>query len=403
MKYKNIFLELSDNMLEILTDISRGGPLTINELMDITGMPRTTVNRNIKKLMELTLIQQDISDISTGGRPPSIYLINPNGFFVFGIELSRSNVMCVLCNGVREPIWNYDIALHRDTTPDIVFQEIFERLIMKMEELKIDKERLIGIGIGSVGPLDMSKGILLNPKGFLNHNWRDLDLKEIFEEKFNTPTFVANGASMAVMGEFASNVSKGINNIIYMNNGVGIRVGVVSNGLLVGGDIDREGAYGHLIVEPGGKPCYCRKYGCIESYSTIPAIVKSFREEARKGRRSILLEKKKIKEINFDDISEACESGDILAMDIMDRAATYMGITLGNIINSVHPQMAVIGGVIPESSTFYYKRLVQMAKDNIYSPGNMNCIFRPSSLGVNTMATGAAAFVLSRYFNKKVV
>lgn len=353
--------------------------------------------------MNLNLIRQDTSSISTGGRPPSIYLINPNGFFVFGIELSRSNVMCVLCNGVREPIWNYDIALNRNTTPDIVFQEIFEQLIVRMKELKIDEKRLIGIGIGSVGPLDMSNGILLNPKGFLNHEWRDLDLKEIFEKKLNTPTFVANGASMAVMGEFASNVSKGISNIIYMNNGVGIRVGVVSNGLLLGGDIDREGAYGHLIVEPGGKPCYCGKYGCVESYSTIPAIVKSFREEARKGRRSALLEKKKIKDINFNDISEACEAGDILAMDIMDRAATYMGITLGNIINSIHPQMVVIGGVIPENSSFYYKRLVQIAKDNIYSPGNMDCIFMSSSLGMNTMATGAAAFILSRYFNKKVV
>jgi predicted NBD/HSP70 family sugar kinase len=400
---ETVLMKLDDNLLKIYSIIFKEGAMTVNDLMERTKMPRTTLNRNIKELIDLELLEQGGADYSSGGRPASIFSINPDGCYSVGLELSRSNIRTVICNGKLEPMWINDLFLKKNSYPEEVFSQIINMIDENIDRLNIDRQRFVGIGIGSVGPLDMREGILLNPTGFPNERWNNISLKDLFQKYFNIPVFVANGASTAVMGEYTTHVNKGITNLIYINIGVGIRVGVVSNGTLVGSDMDKEGAYGHLVVEPGGKECYCGNHGCIEVYSSIPSIIQEFTHELKKGRKSILLGNKEIHKINFQDIILAAEGKDHLAKEVIERAATYMGIVLGNIINTIHPQMIIIGGMIPDSSKDYYFKAIEVAKSNIYNPGSMKYIFSLPTLGHNTMAVGAAALVIAKYLNKKVV
>lgn len=179
----NILTELDDNALCVLENIHKHGPITITGLMEITQTPRTTLNRSIKVLLDKGLIKQDGLETSTGGRPSVIFNLNEDGFYTVGVELSHTNIHVVICDALMEPLWIADFPILEKNTPDEVFSRVFAALESNLAEVVADPGRLIGVGIGSVGPLDLERGMLLNASSFPNPTWQNLNLRSLFEDR----------------------------------------------------------------------------------------------------------------------------------------------------------------------------------------------------------------------------
>jgi predicted NBD/HSP70 family sugar kinase len=156
--------------------------------------------------------------------------------------------------------------------------------------------------------------MMLNASSFPNPGWRNLNLRSLFEERFDVPVYISNGASAAAMCEYVRYVTSDIHSLVFFNVGVSVRCGVISSDTLLTGDGDREGAYGHLIIMPGGRPCYCGKYGCVEAYATAPAIVRAFKHEIRIGKTSSLVGSKSLDRIQFTDICDAAKNNEGCAL-----------------------------------------------------------------------------------------
>lgn len=385
---------LDDNALWMLGNIQKHGPITITSLMEITQTPRTTLNRSIRELLECGLIKQEGLETATGGRPSAIFSINEDGFYTVGAELSHANIHVLICDALLEPLWIADFAIVDKSTPDDVFSKVFTALESNLAEVVTDRRRLLGIGIGSVGPLDLERGMMLNASSFPNPGWRNLNLRSLFEDRFDVPVYISNGASAAAMCEYVRYVTSDIHSLVFFNVGVSVRCGVISSDTLLTGDGDREGAYGHLIIMPGGRPCYCGKYGCVEAYATAPAIVRAFKHEIRIGKTSSLVGSKSLDRIQFTDICDAAKNNDGLCVEVLRDAATYMGLVMANIINVLTPQVIVLGGTVPDRCPDYFEWAVETAKKMIYNPGQVRCQFTTPRMGHNTIAAGAAAMVL---------
>lgn len=106
--------------------------------------------------------------------------------------------------------------------------------------------------------------------------------------------------------------------------------------------------------------------------------------------------------ITFKDICIAADNDDPLAVQVLQEAANYMGIAIANIVNILHPQMVVLGGMISDTSDLYYREAVRTAQRMLYNPGHLRCAFRRPAWGHNAIAAGAAALVLSHYLQKGV-
>ncbi|HHW27756.1 MAG TPA: ROK family transcriptional regulator [Firmicutes bacterium] len=392
--HETILSGLDDSALWILGNIQKHGPITITSLMEITQKPRTTLNRSIRELLDHGLIKQEGLETSTGGRPSAIFRINEDGFYTVGVELSHTNIHVLICDALLEPLWIADFAIMDKSTPDEVFSRLFEALESNLAEVVSDRRRLLGLGIGSVGPLDLERGVMLNASSFPNPGWRNLGLRSIFEDRFHVPVYIANGASAAAMCEYVHYVTSDVHNLIFLNVGVSVRCGVISGDTLLTGDGDREGAYGHLIIVPGGRPCYCGKHGCVEAYATAPAIVRAFKHEIRIGKASSLVGAKSLDKIQFADICDAARNNDGVAIEVLRDAATYMGLVMANIINVLNPQVIVLGGTVPDRFPDYFDWAVQTAQKMIYNSEQVKCQFTTPLMGHNTIAAGAAAMVL---------
>ena len=103
---------------------------------------------------------------STGGRKPVLYAVNPKKYYVVGIDISRTLTQAVLTNLKMEPVEKYRFEMHQESNPERTVQLIQNWFADVSQKLKSTNGIIIGIGLGTVGPLDRSNGIILNPANF---------------------------------------------------------------------------------------------------------------------------------------------------------------------------------------------------------------------------------------------
>lgn len=116
-------------------------------------------------------------------------------------------------------------------------------------------------------------------------------------------------------------------NLIVVNVNQGIGSGIFLNGQLFQGDGGGAGEIGHVVVvEENGKLCRCGRRGCLETVSNVP----------------IVLEQLHMKSI--DEVRAALQAGDPHAIEVVRRAAHYLGIALANVVSILNIRKIVLIG-----------------------------------------------------------
>ena len=172
----------------------------------------------------------------------------------------------------------------------------------------------------------------------------DFGLAEALETKLQRPVLIENDANAAALGEMWQGAARGGRTIICLTLGTGVGSGIILNGELWRGADGTAGEIGHTSVHPFGHVrCKCGNIGCLEVYASATAIVRMTREglaiHSGSGLNSIPSDK-----VTAKAIAEAAASGEELALEIFRKMGTYLGIAAANIVNTLNPEMIVIGG-----------------------------------------------------------
>lgn len=170
-------------------------------LLEQTKWSVSTMTRTLEELCEQQLILEAGLGDSTGGRRPILYTVNPSYGYVFGLEISRTNAMLILCDMSLNKLASKRWTMTEEMTPDIVVSEVVIAITDMMSKLNIDVNVVIGLGVGAVGPLDRTKGNMINPLYFPATGWSNVPIQHMLEEKLSIPVVLDNGANMAILGE----------------------------------------------------------------------------------------------------------------------------------------------------------------------------------------------------------
>lgn len=380
----------------VLDIILKKGCVTKADIQDVTKMKLSTLNRVMQPLEDRGFILQSSIGESTGGRKPVLYDINPRGYYLIGVDISRTYTRMIVANMKMEALCQKRFDMLKSSTPEEVVHIISDFVRNSCEHLKIKEDRIIGIGVGTVGPLDRKKGIVLNPVNFLSDGWHNVPVKKMLEEATGLPVIIDNGANMAALAEYIYGEGKGSGNLAYINCGIGIRTGVISSGTVVRTIDDTEDAFGHMVVDADGELCSCGNYGCIECYSSIPAIVEKFIRELKKGRVTTAGKiPEDINDINYIRICEAAENGDDLAKETIVGSAAVFGVGLANYINLLGPRVVVLSGPLIEHSKLFFDTCTEIALKKCFSGVRSRIRFtRFGFFRDNAIAVGAAASLL---------
>lgn len=386
---------LSSQEKLLLKLIQEHGPLTRSKLIQLTKMKLTTLNRAMQPLINDRLIKETEVGESTGGRKPQLYDINPERYYIIGVDISRTYTRIVITD-LKMNIIKQEL-INKCVSPDLTVK-LIAKSINTMRGNSIERSSVLGLGIGTVGPLDRDNGIMTTPQNFPADGWVNVPIKEMMERETGLPVLMDNGANTAVIAEHLLGNGKGADNIAYFNCGVGIRTGAIVSGTIVRSMNNAEDVFAHMVIDVDGEPCTCGNYGCIECYSSIHSITKKFISELKKGRISTI--QKPVEVIDYTDICKLAEDNDALARGVIENAAVIFGAGLANYINLMNPQYVILSGPLIKHSRLFYDISTQTALKRIY-PGSENKVtFCKGGYFEDTaMAVGAAVMVLKDAIN----
>lgn len=373
--------------------IQKKGPLTKNDLLIPFQTNLSTLNRIIEPLEKERLIVEAGIGESSGGRKPVLYDLNPKRFYILGLDISRPYTQMVLTNPKMDILYRDFFTMDETLTPQNTVGRIAELLTEALERLQIAPDLLLGIGLGTVGPMDRERGVLINPKNFAAPGWIGIPIKKLLQDQFELPVFVDNGANTAVLMESLYGQGRLFPNISYFNCSIGIRTGATSDGTIVRTIDNAEDAFGHMVIDVKGESCDCGNHGCIECYSSIHAILRNYHTAVKIGRTSKI--EKPLADIDYMDICAAAEEGDDLSREVICNAAAFFGVGLTNYINLFNPGLVILSGPLVSHSNLFYQMSTETAMKRIYSKEANRIIFsKGGQFGDDAISLGAAAMVI---------
>lgn len=261
-----------------------------------------------------------------------------------------------------------------------------------LDAANIKPSALCGIGVGTPGPLDLERGVLLFAP---NLGWKNVPLRQRLQKEFRCPVSVINDVDAGAFGEYAAGAAQGARSVVGIFPGTGIGGALIYEGKLVRGARRSCMEIGHMKVVQNGRACGCGGHGCLEAHASRLAIsadaaMAVFRGEAPALARVAGTDLSKIRS---GMLAQAIAAGDGAVEAIVRRAASLIGLAAANVINLVAPDLVVLGGGLVEAMPKLFLGEVRAAADaNVMDAFRRTYRVIAATLGDRASVTGAAAF-----------
>jgi glucokinase len=248
---------------------------------------------------------------------------------------------------------------------------------------KLSKQNLAAIGISCGGPLDSKRGIVQSPPNL--PGWDNIEIVDIFKEKFNVPVYLQNDANACALAEWRFGAGKGTENMIFLTFGTGLGAGLILNGKLYAGTNDLAGEIGHIRLADNGPEAYGKK-GSFEGFCSGAGIAGLarivIREKLHKGEKvSFLEDENHIETLTTKELAEAASNGDATAEEIFKLSGEYLGKGLSILIDVLNPQRIVIGSVYARNPHLFQPASQEIIAREALKPAWDVCEVVPAELG----------------------
>jgi len=311
---------------------------------------------------------------------------------VLAIDLGGTKIIAALISSDGQMIARqYNLAQAYEG-PESVIGRMFTAADTLLNKENLSPSELNSISIAAAGVIDLETGVItLSPS---LPGWHDIPLRDIFRDKYNINILLNNDANAAALGEYHYGAGKGTKNMIYVTVSTGIGGGIILDGKLYSGSSGGAGEIGHTTVAPDGPQCNCGNTGCLEAVASGLSIAGEAKRRLSQGENSSLIKmmKGKIENITAEEVALAAEQGDSLSLDVIGRAADYLGIAVANLVNIFNPDVIVIGGGLAKMGELLFGPVRQVVKERGLRLLTEAVRIVPPELGDDAGVFGAAIF-----------
>src|SRR5215211_8067492 len=322
-------------------------------------------------------------------RAPSMTRLVGQESGAIGIDLGGTNLKLALLDGANRIAARLTVP----TGGAEGHRAVIERMIEGTKSLLAQNPdiHVAGISIGVPGEVDMATGItgdLPNLPG----RWRNVPVAPAIADAIALPVGIINDAKAFALAEYQLGAAAGADTALCVTVGTGIGSAVIAHGRIVFGLGALAGEIGHLIVQPDGPRCTCGNLGCAETLANGPAIVGEAVRRVVQGFTTSLSSmcEGDLNLITPELVTRAADAGDLVAMDVIDRAGGWLGITLAGAIALLAPEVIVIGGGVAPAGGRYFRAAEEVARSHTGVIDISRVAFRPASLGYEAGVIGAA-------------
>ncbi len=274
----------------------------------------------------------------------------------FGIDIGGTKTAIGLgyVDGERTEIRSsIRIPTYAKAGPLAFFNRAVKAMDQLMQEQHITREALKGIGIGCTGPIDVGRGIIMNP--YTLPGWESFGIVGQFHEVFKVPVSIENDVDVILLGEIALSqmYHKNVSLIMF---GTGIGISCYQQGSLHTTGSPYHPEMGHTIISESGPACYCGNRGCMESLVSGKALNASAQEAGFN---------------DFEGLYQNYLEADEHAVAIMERILRQMAAGIWNILLVFHSDIVILGGGLMDTFyDFFSEQLLQYIPQSVDFTGN---------------------------------
>jgi len=358
------------NRTALLRRLHVDGPSTRASLAAELGLNRSTIKALVDGLAEAGVVAERVPAQRSGaGRPSLLVLPQPHAAVVIAIDVRVEQVAMGFVGLGGEILardsWNLH---HRTSDPGEVITHVVESARLMADDLDVIA---VGAGVSVPGVVRRSDGQVHEAP---NLHWAGVSLGKRLEAVLKMPVQVGNDAELGALAEHVRGAAQASSDMVYISADVGVGGGVILSGQPLRGAGGYVGELGHMVVRPGGRPCYCGCDGCWETEVGEPALCRALGLPEHAPRGAVVAALRAL-----DDTS------------VLDEFGEWLALGLVNVVNVLGPELVVLGDLytaLPESVVDTVSSVVQTRSLVSRAVGGTQIVMSP--LGRDAKLIGAA-------------
>jgi len=367
------------------------------ELSELFDKSIPSIAKAVNELIDEGFVIEQGYAPSSGGRRPLMYAINASAMYVLAIAMDQLSTRIQLVDLLNNPVSDLMMFELKLLNNDLALNILIENINAYICNSGIVKERIAGIGIGMPGFINPIKGI-----NYTYLDAGDKTLTQHISDITGLPAYIDNDSSLIALAEQKFGTAKWQKEVMVINLGWGIGLGMIVNGEIFRGRNGFAGEFSHIPLSEDGALCACGKQGCLEAEASMLVVSKRAIEGIYQGRITSL---KQIDEAHSkqmgDAIMEAANNGDQFAIELFSDAGYKIGKALAILIHIMNPQTIVLSGRGAKVGKILLAPIQQALHKYCIPRLSKGTELLISELGFDAELVGAAVLVMEN-FDKEV-
>lgn len=368
--------------------------LSCSDISILTEKSLPIATRAVNELMEEGAVVESGYASSTGGRRPQMYSLKSKLMYIVSVAMdqlvTRIAILDMHNNYVLDPL-KIELPLANNAN---ALDSLIKHINNYISTAGIPKGMIAGVGIGMPGFVDVRKGI--------NHSFlkteKGSSIVSKLEAKLDVPVFIDNDSSLIALAELKFGAAKNKKNVMVINVGWGIGLGMVVNGELFRGYNGFAGEFSHIPLFTNNKMCSCGKSGCLETETSLFVVTEKALKGLKEGRVSML---KNLSLEHAEDssraIMDAAIKGDKFAIELLSESGYNIGRGIAILIHLLNPELIVLSGRGSVGGRIWLAPIQQAINEHCIPKIAEYTDVKISSLGYEAEIIGAAALVMDHF------
>ncbi|GAA4701730.1 ROK family transcriptional regulator [Streptomyces youssoufiensis] len=366
------------NLERVVRAVRMAGSLTQAEIARTTGLSAATVSNIVRELKDGGTVE--VTPTSAGGRRARSVALSGDAGIVVGVDFGHAHLRVAVGNLAHRVLAEETEPLDVDASA-AQGMERAEALVGRLIEASgIAPDKVIGVGLGVPGPIDVATGTLGSTA--ILPGWAGANPRDDLAARLGVPVYVDNDANLGALGELVWGSGRGVADLAYIKVASGVGAGLVISGQIYRGPGGTAGEIGHITLDESGPVCRCGNRGCLETFTAARYVLP-------------LLHSSHGPDLTMERMVALAREGDPGCRRVVSDVGRHVGSGVANLCNLLNPSRVVLGGDLAEAGDLVLDPIRDsVARYAIPSAARQLSVL-PGALGSRAEVLGALALVLS--------
>lgn len=366
------------NLERVVRAVRMAGSLTQAEIARSTGLSAATVSNIVRELKGGGTVE--VTPTSAGGRRARSVSLSGDAGIVIGVDFGHTHLRVAVGNLAHQVLAEESEPLDVDASS----AEGFDRAEVLVKRLiaatGIGPDKVIGIGLGVPGPIDVESGTLGSTS--ILPGWTGINPSEELSGRLGVPVYVDNDANLGALGELVWGSGRGVKDLAYIKVASGVGAGLVIDGTIYRGPGGTAGEIGHITLDESGPVCRCGNRGCLETFTAARYVLPLLQPSHGPG-------------LTMERVVQLAREGDPGCRRVIGDVGRHIGSGVANLCNLLNPSRVVLGGSLAEAGELVLGPIRDSVSRYAIPSAARQLSVLPGALGGRAEVLGALALVLS--------